>query len=89
MIKENKLEKMEENRTVPFIYLPLSMNDIFNVRVSYQISNRWQIYARIINITDELYAERASKSGSDSALYAPGQPQTYFVGLVYKWGEKK
>lgn len=61
-------------------------HDIFNIRVSYHITKQWEIYVRAINITDELYAERASKSGSDQAIYAPGQPMTFFTGFVYRWG---
>jgi len=61
-------------------------HDLFNLRVSCNISKHWEIYGRVINIGDRLYAERASKSGSDPALYAPGQPRTFFAGLVYKWG---
>ncbi|TAL26757.1 MAG: TonB-dependent receptor, partial [Nitrospirae bacterium] len=63
-------------------------HDLFNVRVSYSISKQWELYAKVINIADKLYAERASKSGSDPALFAPGQPRTFFAGLNYKWGGK-
>lgn len=61
-------------------------HDLYNLRASYNITKQWEVYTRVINITDELYAERASKSGSDPALFAPGQPRTFFAGLVYKWG---
>ena len=63
-------------------------HDIFNMRASYYITKQWEVYAKAINITDKLYAERASKSGADSALYAPGQPRTFFAGITYNWGGK-
>lgn len=63
-------------------------HDIFNMRVSYYITKQWEVYAKAINITDKLYAERASKSSADSALYAPGQPRTFFAGITYNCGGK-
>lgn len=65
-----------------------SGHNLFNFRVSYRISKLLEIYARVINITDKLYAERASKSGSDAAQFAPGQPRTFFAGITYNWGGK-
>ncbi len=62
-------------------------HDLFNLRASYNASKQLEIYARAINITDELYSERASKSGSSPAQYAPGQPMTIFAGLTYRWGK--
>jgi len=62
-------------------------HDLFNFRMSYYISKAWGVYAKAINITDKLYAERVSKSGSDAALYAPGSPRTFFAGVIYKWGK--
>ncbi|MBI3592897.1 MAG: TonB-dependent receptor, partial [Nitrospirae bacterium] len=56
--------------------------------VSYRISKLLAIYARVINITDKLYAERASKSGTDASQFAPGQPRTFFAGITYNWGGK-
>ena len=46
-------------------------HDLFNARASYSISKQWEIYVKVINIADKLYAERASKSGSDAAQFAP------------------
>ncbi|MFA4828665.1 MAG: TonB-dependent receptor [Thermodesulfovibrionales bacterium] len=63
-------------------------HDLFNARASYSISKQWEIYIKVVNIADKLYAERASKSGSDAAQFAPGQPRTFFAGINYKWGGK-
>jgi TonB-dependent siderophore receptor len=62
-------------------------HDLFNLRASYNLSKEWELYAKVINLADKLYAERASGSGS-SAQYAPGQPRTFFAGVTYRWGEK-
>ena len=64
-----------------------SGHDLFNFRASYQISKGWEIYVRVINIADKLYAERAEKSGTD-LQYGPGQPRTFFAGITYNWGGK-
>lgn len=61
-------------------------HDLLNIRASYWLNPSWGFYARMINVTDELYAERASKGGTDPALYAPGQPRTFFAGFTYHWG---
>lgn len=65
-----------------------SGHDLFKIRASYHISKGWEIYSRVINITEKLYTERESKSGADSALYAPGSPRTFFAGITYNWGRK-
>ncbi|MBI4686856.1 MAG: TonB-dependent receptor [Nitrospirae bacterium] len=62
-------------------------HDLFNIRASYQFSKAWEVYARAINVTDELYAESASKSSTGSAQYNPGMPFTIFAGLTYRWGK--
>jgi len=64
-----------------------SGHDLFNLRASYNISKEWGLYAKVINLFDRLYAERASKSGSDSQ-FAPGSPRIFFAGLTYRWGGK-
>lgn len=63
-----------------------SGHDIFNLRVAYRFTRQWEAQAKLLNITDTLYAERASKSGSSLAQYAPGQPETLFAGVTYTWG---
>ena len=63
-------------------------HDLLNVRASYKFNPSWEIYARAINVTDELYAESASKSSTGSAQYNPGMPQTFYAGIAYKWGRQ-
>ena len=66
-----------------------SGHDLFNIRAAYAIDKNWEIYARVINVTDKLYAESASKSGTDAAMYAPGQPRTFFAGITWNYGSAK
>ncbi|MEO5357630.1 MAG: TonB-dependent receptor [Nitrospirae bacterium YQR-1] len=66
-----------------------SGHDLFNLRASYKINKDWTLYARVLNIFDKLYSERATKSGSDEPYYAPGEPRTFFGGLTYSFGRGK
>jgi len=61
-------------------------HDLFNIRASYNFNKSWEVYARAINVTDELYAESASKASTGAASYNPGMPKTFYAGLVYNWG---
>ena len=63
-------------------------HDLINARASYGITQQWELYAKALNMMDKAYADRASKSGTSEALYAPGQPRTFFAGVVYNWGSK-
>ena len=63
-------------------------HDLLNVRASYNFNKSWEIYARAMNVTDELYAESASKSSGSAAQYNPGMPQTFYAGITYHWGSK-
>ena len=55
-------------------------HNLVNLRLNYQLSNSTQISARIMNLTDEDYAERADYSfGSDR--YFVGTPATLYLGL--------
>jgi len=63
--------------------------DLFNARASYCITKQWEVYVRAINIADRLYAEQAAKSATGAAQFAPGQPRTFYAGLVFKWGGEK
>lgn len=65
-----------------------SGHDLLNARASYNLTSQWELYAKALNLMDTAYADRVSKSGTSEALYAPGQPQTFFAGVVYNWGTK-
>ena len=59
--------------------------DLLNLRTSYDLSKKWQLYANVLNLADALYAERVTKSATGAAQYVPGAPLTVFAGVVYKW----
>lgn len=63
-------------------------HDLVNLRTSYNMTPEWELYLKATNLFDKNYAERAAKSSSGEAQYAPGSPQTFFAGLVYRWKEK-
>lgn len=63
-------------------------HDLVNLRASYNATPEWELYLKATNIFDTRYAERVSKSSSGEVTYAPGNPQTFFAGVVYRWKEK-
>ncbi len=59
-------------------------HDVFNLRVTQAIDERWTLFARVLNLTDRRFADSASVS-SGTAVYAPGLPRALYVGLEGKW----
>ena len=57
---------------------------IGNFKARYQVSEQLSFNARILNITDEEYAQEASYRYSKTT-YSPGAPRTAYVGLSYQW----
>mgnify|MGYP000166547580 CR=1 FL=1 len=60
-----------------------SGHDVANLKLRYQASNELAVFARVMNITDRLYAESASYSYGN-ANYTPAAPRQVFVGFEYK-----
>lgn len=64
-------------------------HDVFNVRANYFISNKLELYGRIMNIADTRYATSAKYTpagfGPEKFEYAPGMPRTAYVGMKYKF----
>lgn len=59
-------------------------HDIYNLRLNHRVDKQLNIFARIINLSDELYATAASISRGNSE-YAPGAPRTLYAGVDYKF----
>jgi len=59
-------------------------HEIYNLRVNHQFDKKLNVYARVMNLTDELYATAASVSRGANE-YAPGMPRTYYAGVDYKF----
>lgn len=64
-------------------------HNLFNLRASYYIEKNLQLFARLINATDETYATRAkySPAGYSPAKseFSPGMPRTVYAGVEYKF----
>ncbi len=58
--------------------------DLFNFRASYEVCRNAIVFGRVMNIADKRYADSASVS-SNTAMYAPGLPRTFYAGLELKW----
>lgn len=64
--------------------------NLFNLRSSYNLNDRLELYGRVINITDKLYATNASYSpasgfSTEKFEYAPGSPRALYVGVNYSF----
>ncbi len=59
-------------------------HDVFNLRVTQAIDERWTLFARVLNLTDRRFADSASVS-SGTAVYSPGLPRALYVGLEGRW----
>jgi len=55
-------------------------HDLMNIRANYRLSPQLELSLRVLNVTDELYAETTSKWGP---TYTPGRPRSAFVGAKY------
>lgn len=58
-------------------------HDLLHLRVNYLLGKQWELYGRIMNMTDERYATAASYSSSGNSEYAPGLPRTLYAGASY------
>lgn len=59
-------------------------HDLFNLRARWQASPQLAIFGRIYNLADERYADNAQVS-SNTPVYSPGLPRTYFAGIDWRW----
>ncbi len=62
-------------------------HEVVNLRLTHQFSPRLQLSARLLNVADQAYAERADFTAFTQERYFPGMPRTAFVGLRYQFGE--
>ncbi len=59
-------------------------HDLLNLRGSIGFARYLAVYGRLINATNERYAERASFNGFRGEELAPGLPRTLYVGIQYR-----
>ncbi|OGW33853.1 MAG: hypothetical protein A2X58_07165 [Nitrospirae bacterium GWC2_56_14] len=57
--------------------------DLYNLRTTYEAS-AWQFWLHVMNLADRKYASYVSASRG-TLSYFPGDPQTWYAGVGYKW----
>jgi outer membrane receptor protein involved in Fe transport len=60
-------------------------HDILSLRAQWQVTNNINVLARIINLTDEAYAERADYTSFTGDRYFPGKPRNAMISATYTW----
>lgn len=58
-------------------------HDLFNLRASLPLASRVELVGRVVNLTDERFAELASYSAFAREEITPGLPRTMYVGIRY------
>lgn len=59
-------------------------HNLLNLRASYDLSSRLNLFLRANNVADERYAERASWNAFRGTEYAPGLPRSFYVGVAVR-----
>lgn len=60
-------------------------HDILSLRGSWEVNDAMQVTARINNLLDTAYAERADYTSFGGDRYFPGRPRNLSVSLNYQW----
>jgi outer membrane receptor protein involved in Fe transport len=68
-------------------------HSVFNLRAGWA-RGAWELWGKLINLTDRKYSTSASSSYSGTGSYSPdthntytpGDPRTLFVGMAYRFG---
>lgn len=60
-------------------------HDLLNLRANYPVSKQFEVYGRVMNLTDERYAVRASYNAFRGEEFAPGMPRTAYLGINYRF----
>lgn len=58
-------------------------HDVLALRAALDLTDDVRLFARVINLTDELYAERATYNEFRGDEFAPGLPRSVYVSLRY------
>jgi len=56
-------------------------HDLVNLRATWLVGNRVQLFARLNNVADERYAERAAWTQARGLELAPGAPRSLYAGI--------
>lgn len=60
-------------------------HDLINLRTAWQLNEQWRLMARVTNLGDIDYAERADYSGFAGDRYFPGEPRSFYFGVEVSW----
>ena len=60
-------------------------HDVLSLRAQWQVTNNLEVLARIINLTNEAYAERADYTSFTGDRYFPGRPRNAMLSATYTW----
>lgn len=60
-------------------------HDLMHLRASARVTDNLTVYGRVLNLTDEAYAERADYSSFGGDRYFPGLPRHLMVSAEYQW----
>ena len=60
-------------------------HDLFHLRSSWSVTNALTVFARVNNLTDERYAERADYSSFSGDRYFPGRPRNFMLSVQYSY----
>jgi outer membrane receptor protein involved in Fe transport len=66
-------------------YGKYSGHDLFNFRASVDIAKQTSGFLRVMNLSDQRYADSASQSSATGGLYSPGLPRTVYAGIESRW----
>ena len=87
-IESNKRQSQIEWVRVGDYYLDASNlggkysgHNLFNLRHSEALDQNLSVIIRVMNVFDKRYADSASWSSSNGAVYSPGLPRTFYLGL--------
>ncbi|VAX17510.1 TonB-dependent receptor; Outer membrane receptor for ferrienterochelin and colicins [hydrothermal vent metagenome] len=61
-------------------------HDLLNIRASYKVG-AFDIYGRVMNVTDERWATAAAYNKYRGSEYAPGMPLSAYAGVTYHFGK--
>jgi outer membrane receptor protein involved in Fe transport len=61
-----------------------SGHDLFNLRASWSVAKQTALFAKIDNLQNRRFADSASVT-SNTAVFSPGLPRTFFAGAELKW----
>jgi outer membrane receptor protein involved in Fe transport len=59
-------------------------HDLFNLRASVPVADRFMLFGRLTNLTDERYAESAGYTTARGEEFAPGLPRAFYLGVEWR-----